>query len=261
MKTYRLYSAVLMMALCFNFISCSDDDDNGGTDPEKAVKRLTTINYQDNSGKGSLDIERLDGKVSKTTETYKRVGYEMSWTSNYTYTGNAVKESLDIKNTDEGNFTKTTNYTLNNDGFIVKGEETDSGIWSFIYSGNYLTSATLVYKGKTDVDDKYIFNGEGLMTGNNVFDKGITYTDIPNLGGIFLAYADDVLATEYSRLQYASLLGNAPKYLPKEAKRSNENEIYTFNYEIDKDGYVTKAIIYLNGEVDWTETYTYEEVR
>ena len=42
MKTYRFFTAILMVALSFNLVSCGDDDDNGG-ETGKSTKRLTKI--------------------------------------------------------------------------------------------------------------------------------------------------------------------------------------------------------------------------
>ena len=216
MKTNRFFTAILSVALCVNFVSCGDDDDNNIINPENAVKRLTSISYRDQSGTGLFNIEYSGEQVSKITETYKCPGYNHTCVSNYTYTTNGVTEKVDIQNSYGEDFTDITNYTLNDKGYVEKGEVDDGGIWSYTYSGDYMTSAILMLDGRKYVDDKYNFNDKGLMVSNDSFDTGIEYTDIPNLGGLFLAYDDDVLELDYSNLQYASLLGKAPKYLPKE---------------------------------------------
>lgn len=258
MRTFRLVTTLLMVALCFNFVSCGDDDDTPTPNPEQKTKRLTSVTCSEKGATSSMKIEYTDGKVTKTVESYKGGSYQMEWISSYAYSGNTVTETLNVSNTDEGKWSKTISYTINNDGYATKGNEQDGGVWSFNYSGKYMTSATLIYQGNTDEDDKYTFNGEGLMTSNDYFDK-IEYSDTPNLASIFLAYETEPLNTEYVRLQYAGLLGEAPKYLPKSAK--SEDETYTFTYELDEDGYPKKATITSveDGKTySWTETYTYE---
>lgn len=267
MKTNRFFTAILSVALCVNFVSCGDDEDNNIIDPENAVKRLISISYKDQSGTGLFNIEYSGEQVSKVTDTYKSSGYSKTWVSNYTYTTNGVTEKVDIQNSDGEDFSKVTNYTLNDKGYVEKGEMDDGGIWSYTYSGDYMTSAILMFNGRKDVEDKYNFNDKGLMVSNDSFDKGIEYTDIPNQGGLFLAYTDDALGLDYCNLQYASLLGKAPKYLPKECieygTSDDDNVELTFHYELDEDGYVKKVEVKnLDGsETWWTETYTYERVK
>lgn len=267
MKTNRFFTAILSVALCTNFVSCGDDDNKTIVEPEDTVKRLTSISYEDQSGTGVFKIEYSGEQVSKITETYNSSGYSKTWVSNYTYTANGVTEKVDIQNSYGENFSNITNYTLNDNGYIEKGEEDDGGIWSYTYSGDYMTSAILMFNGEKDVDDKYNFNDKGLMISNDSFDKGIEYTDIPNLGGLFLAYDDEVLELDYSNLQYASLLGKAPKYLPKECieygTSSDDNKELTFHYELDEDGYVKKVEVKnLDGsETWWIETYSYERIK
>lgn len=42
MKTNRFLIAILSVALCVNFVSCGDDDDNNIIDPENVTKRVAT---------------------------------------------------------------------------------------------------------------------------------------------------------------------------------------------------------------------------
>ena len=47
MKINRFFFFFISVALCVNFVSCGDDDDNNIIDPENAVKRLISISYKD----------------------------------------------------------------------------------------------------------------------------------------------------------------------------------------------------------------------
>lgn len=258
--------AILGMALCVNFFSCGDDENNT-VDPKNAIKRLTSISYKDQSGTGLLNIEYSGEHVSKITETYKGRSYSHTWVSNYTYTTNGVTEKLDIRNSYGEDYSHVTNYTLNDKGYVKKGEVDDGGIWSFTYSGDYMTSVILMFNGRKDVEDEYDFNDKGLMVSNHRFDTGIEYTDIPNLGGLFFAYERDILGLDYYNLQYASLLGKAPKYLPKKCidyGTSPDDDVdQAFHYELDEDGYVKKVEVknWDGFEMWWIATCTYEKIK
>lgn len=77
MKINRFFTAIISVALCVNFVSCGDDDDNNIIDPENAVKRLISISYKDQSGTGLFNIEYSGEQVSKITDTYKSSGYTL----------------------------------------------------------------------------------------------------------------------------------------------------------------------------------------
>ena len=62
MKTNRFFTAILSVALCVNFVSCGDDDDNNIIDPENATKRVATCTKNETSYAINYDN---DGKVSK----------------------------------------------------------------------------------------------------------------------------------------------------------------------------------------------------
>ena len=64
MKTYRFFTAILMVALSFNLVSCGDDDDNGG-ETGKSTKRLTKIvTTSDNKEYATIQFTYSGDKVS-----------------------------------------------------------------------------------------------------------------------------------------------------------------------------------------------------
>jgi len=257
MRTFRLVAALLMVALCFNFVSCSKDEE--GSNPDKQTKRLVSVSYTNEDGdKDNLQIEYENGKVSKTTTTYYDDGLNTDIYT-YSYSGNTVTE------VHKGG--RTTNYKLNDNGYITEGLSTDgSDIWEFGYSGNFLTSVVLTYSvtGRKDIDEKFTYNNEGLLTSDSDGFDYIEYTDIPNIGNLFLTYSDEYPLTGISiQAFYAGILGNAAKRLPKEARSGDYRE--TYSYELDKDGYVKNCTItqkdYDGGKTYtyiWKGTYTYE---
>lgn len=266
MTTRKLQAVLFLIITGLTLASCSKDDDNGTDDPSNVTKRLIAIDFtSDNNENGSFKIEYSNNKVSKIVDTYKRIGYNGYigvWTSVFSYSKDGVKEVLEVYNSYGENWLKETNYIFGDNGYVSKGEEKTGSVWSYDYSGDYLTSVRLESLGNILVDDKYNFNDQGLMTNNHFYDKEIRYTNTPNKSGLFLAFSGDIIGEDYIRLQYASLLGKPTSYLPKEAIRVFE--ISTYNYEIDKDGYVTKAIVkqeYADGGDVTTELYyTYETI-
>lgn len=250
MKTYRLLAATLLVvALCFNFVSCSKDEE--GSNPKKQTKRLTSISFRESDGdKSDLRLDYANDKVIKVELSYDPEIYT------YSYSGNTVTE---VK---EGS--RTTNYTLNDDGYVVDGLSTDgSDIWEFGYSGEFLTSMILTYSvtGRKDIDEKFTYNGEGLLTNDSDGYDNIEYTDIPNTGNLFLSYFDNE-PLDIDGLFHAGLLGNASKRLPKVAYVGRDND--TFTYELDEDGYVKSCTIVRKSYDDkiytytWKGTFTYE---
>lgn len=247
MKTFRLVATLLMVALCFNFVSCSKDEE--GSNPEKQTKRLTSISFRESDGdRQVLQIEYANGKVAKTIWTsYADYSGTSIETYTYTYSGNTVKEY----DSDAG---RTITYTLNDNGYATKD---DRGL-EFNYSGKCLAAIvdTEDTSGK-GVSEEFTFNKEGLVTSCGDYDY-VEYTDIPNIGNLFLTYGDNVpFAIGYPL--YVGILGNAPKYLPKIADRD------TFTYELDEDGYVKSCTYTQRGDDDdktflviWEGTLTYE---
>ena len=238
MRTFRLAATLLMVALCFNFVSCSKDEE--GSNPEKQTKRLTSASFIGSDGyKDALQIEYANGKVVKTTWTTGSRGDLDTEVYTYTYSGNTVTE------TREGG--KTANYTLNDNGYATKD---DRGL-EFKYSGNCLAAIvdTEDPSGK-GLSEEFTFNKDGLVTSCGDYDH-IEYTDIPNHGNLFLTYGDNVPFAIIYPL-YVGILGNAPKYLPKVADED------TFTYELDEDGYV-KSCTYTQYDYRTLKgTFTYE---
>jgi len=258
-----------MVGFCISFISCSNEEDNPVINSD-VKKRLISIEYRaKNEGwhkdeVGSLKLEYENGKVVKTVDRYTRTGYNSLWTTTFNYDSDkSITGTLDIYISDEGQFEpRTVTYTLNGNGYIVERKESNGDDWNYSYTNDYLTTATphdLGYKGRID---KYTFDSKGCMTNCRSFEGGITYTDIPNVGGLYIAYQQRILDTDYINLLYARLLGNAPKYLPKTAINTDgDTPVYDYSYEFDKDGYVTKTTVTCEGNMQgWTETYTYETI-
>lgn len=260
MKTYRLYSAILMVALCFNFVSCSDDDENDGGIIGNSVKRLTRIEVYD-----------ADDQTN----------HELSCTINYEYNGNklsrittssdepSLNEMYEINGKeiivhDTYNNRILGTYTLNNNGFI------QSSTWDTkysYYSDGYLKSIESV--GNFEEIENYTYNYDkewNLIRTSDI--PNILYPDkILNKGNLFVW---DGLAgsgrPHIDILASAGFLGKTPQYLVQKFDY-NDNEPDLYEYELDKAGYVNQVkITFVMGDSEEYNQYaiykyTYEEVK
>lgn len=274
MKTYRLYSAILMVALSFNFVSCGDDDDNGGEpNPNIPKMRVTKIELASNNQNihATMDYTYSDNKVSKIAISvsgndipWSGSGSKKPWTFEYKYQGDKV--SITQTNDhfyDEGSFTDM--WTLNKEGFVESSDNT-----ACVYSSEgYLQSI----KNGSNVEANLTYDQKGNLTQSIDIEgyEKITYSDIQNIGGLFVAYRDNNGVYPFScgygdSYFFSGLMGKATKYLPQEAY--NDDGYLRFSYELDDYGYVKTVKIEDHYEDSgktttnhWTETYTYEEVK
>jgi len=262
MKSIRFTATLLFTTLlCFNITSCSSDDDDNGINPDAPKKRITQIITKQYEDTETAKFDYSGKKISKIVVT--RTGESKPWTNEYEYSGNEVK--VHITNLwFEGESKNTSIYTLNSDGYIISIDgETDAP--HYTYSNGYLQRFKLGNPNlASGILEEYSYDKNWNMTKNSEFEK-ITYTDIPNIGELYLCYDDDLGVV--SSILHAQLLGKASKYLPKEAHHNVDGEglyIYHYEYDLDKDGYVSaiRGKITLDGKQDkaddWTETYTYE---
>lgn len=283
MKTNRFFTAILALVLCVNFVSCGGDDDI--TDPDgnptgKVTKRLVELKFEEihEGGSGVTRISYDGDKVSKISEAYASYeGYYKSlWEYNFNYTTDGVIGTCTHSNTYPEHWTDTIYYTLNDKGYIVQEQvKNEDCITEYSYYGDYLSSIS--YKWSSDAyqynsnnlrsmgSQTYQYDSNNLRISGNHFEE-MTYTDIPNLGGLFLDYDYDGLAEYFDNylLAYARLLGKAPKYLPKQGKyKSTFSPGQTYEYELDEDGYVTKVEVkdIAGYETFWYATFTYEIVK
>lgn len=257
MKANRIFTAILSIALCVNFISCGDDDDNNFIDPKKATKRLVKIEYSSEPIYGLIEFS-YDSEGRMIFVGDKRID------KNYYY--NCTIEYLDGKVSiveDDNNVRHIMNCTLNSDGMISTATD-KYGDQHFTYSDGHLI------KWRADWGDE---EGDGEGFGDYVYENGVmissgeadkfTYTKIPNIGNLFIGTTteDDYFI---GHIRYTGLLGNAPKYLPKTDSWTWNNVTEIFDYELDKDGYIKvlkETIVRESGSYSTIYKYFYEDVK
>lgn len=273
MKTYRLYSAILMMALCFNFVSCGDDDDNNIIDSENVTKRLVrVVDTYDGEVFYALDFD-YDSKgrvvsVSEDKNNYCNISYsENKATANFHYYDNDFDEYVDYNKY----------WTLDNQNNILSedyGDENSGEVTKFTYTNGYCTKevggSELTYSETNyNYKDGLLINTDnndyvdGVLI-NNYNNYNITYTDIPNKGNILV---HRYIYEDFEVYSWAGLLGNSPRLLPEKFTwhDSGYDVTATFKYDLDKDGYVKRVTISevsSNGDRA-TETldFVYEDIK
>lgn len=261
MKTNKLFAAIFSMVLCINLVSCGNDDDNI-IDSNKATKRVvsyTEIDERYNSIKSAYTISYDDnGKVSKIVDGYE-VGYIDEY--NFSFSGNEAVATAESKFEE---FTDIDNikFSLNENGYFT------SAIWTFIeksdtfyeestynYEFTYNSDNQVIKTKYNDDVEEYVYKN-GVMVSSGVAET-ITYTDIPNIGNLFVAFTSDYRTT-LDMWRHAGLLGKASKFLPKTASWDEGTE--TYDYELDEDGYVKTVKVTFHSAWDgkeWSYTYKY----
>lgn len=266
MKTYRLYSAILMMALCFNFVSCGNDDDNNIIDPENVTKRLVrVVDTDDGEVFYALNFD-YDSKgrvvsVSEDKNNYCNISYsENKATANFHYYDNDFDEYVDYNKY----------WTLDNQNNILSedyGDENSGEVTKFTYTDGYCTKQVVGSEhadGMHYSETNYNYKDGLLINTDDNSIVNITYTDIPNKGNILV---HRYIYQDFEVYSWAGLLGNSPRLLPEKFTwhDSGYDVTATFKYDLDKDGYVKRVTISevsSNGDRA-TETldFVYEDIK
>jgi hypothetical protein len=145
---------------------------------------------------------------------------------------------------------------LNKNGYISRIDYTYRN-YSYNYSQNGYLQSIVCDWGYPQDRSNYQYDENWNLIESDQYLFSYTYTDIPNLSGI---YVFSMLVNGRSAMQdwdnfRLGLLGKAPAYLPKEGDMGGDS--FLFDYELDKEGYVKRMTI------EWkhpTETsYTFYE--
>ena len=247
MKTNRFFTAILSVALCVNFVSCGNDDDNNIIDPENVTKRVATCTKKYPYYTIDYAINYDNGKVSKIVCLY---GEYYAYEKYGSYT--------DINN---------IKFSLNGNGYCTSAIQTlieKSDTFYEESASNYeftYNSDNQVIKADIDGDiEEYVYK-DGVMVSSGVAEI-ITYTDIPNIGNLFVAFTTNYRTT-LDIWRFAGLLGKASKFLPKTASWYEGME--TYNYELDEEGYVKTVKVTFRdtkgSERSYSYKYTYENIK
>ncbi len=246
MKVNRFFAAILSVALCMNFAACSNDE-NDDINPDNAKKRLVKVVEEDNGWNTTYDFGYdEEGRVVSIYADYANYG---TWCLDITYSGNQATAHYG----DE-----VEKWTLDDDGNIVAKYDEGANDWymMYTYTGGYMAKRVVKYtdgNGRDKVKEADFVWKDGLLGSMNGEPECITYTKIPNMGNLCVGNYE-ILDDYDSVLRKAGLLGKNFKMLPDMAYGE------TFEYELDKDGYVKTAKL-KDGYGVTTYTFTYEEIK
>lgn len=281
----KMYWMMLLICGVLAFPACSDDDNNGDPEPEpepgvvyKQVKTITevggdwddegnqidrviTLKY-DASGKLSESIltgdsegkyTYTDTKVTRSKDSYMdptdQTIYpeKMEWTLK-----SGVAESLKKTgrtSTNEGdNVPEYSNCELKYvDGYLSTIKTDDESSETFTFTAGNLTKCTYIEGARGSEFDEYEF----------IFTPG----EYDNKASIDLFYYLECFENTFTEETFLlNLVGKRSAKLPKEMKVTNtyfydgddgntvDMYLYTFNYVVDKDGYVTQLTVIEDGD-------------
>lgn len=266
MKTKSFLAAMMAVALSFNFVACSDDNEpnggnGGGSGSGDATKRLIKVETETkHNGRNVFTLAyNNEGRVSEASLTFYLESGTFSTNYEFTYDANEVNVATTFNDEMDIN-----TYILNDSGYIESGinrEYASDRNYTFTYTNDYLTSYT--YEGNPYGPEVHELTGDGAIVPDDW--EVVEYSDIPNKSGLFFySNSTEVFDDfEFYELYYAGLLGKAPTYLPKRSEHyeGSLDSAHNYSYEVDDEGYVTSfTITDEDGEQVTTATCTYEDI-
>lgn len=245
-----------LLALGFSavFTACDKDDDGNGPafskDGKRLVKKITMTygNYPDELDELTFSYD-ADGRITVTEYTLAYISEEKKKKctdiNRYTYSvsGKTLKVVHTYTDGDDGKYSGTYGgtFTLNDDGLVISGEETDSDDDKFVYTNTYsddlyLTQIEYTRNGGPKQYINYTRSNGDITKG--IYDENYTYCDEENKANIDFAGIDSfMLGYDRSNLGITGYLGKQNKHLLKTV----DGETYT--YKFDKEGYVTEFTV------------------
>ena len=262
MKTFRILKnisiALFSIFICLNFTSCSNDNDSGIT---TKGKKLTKIEYDDwSSTTFNYDKKGKLIEVSETSRDGESETYYYAWEDSIISIidpNSVANDTLYIKN---GLVEKIDNYeTLfyNNSKKLISYKKVRSNYnntFSCFWEQDKLSSCNINSRSGSYMTSKTItFDYDGISC-----PKGCIHPIF-----ITLSYSDDsgwVNFTEKEMFVFAhpELFGVQTTLLPTSITYDDDNDSFNYQYEFDKNGYVSKIILIDEDGDDETYTLTWE---
>ena len=249
------------------FTACSDDDDNngggngdgagnGGSGVEVKERKLVRVEEQE----GNDDTKYItyfaydsEGRLSKITETDDAGGDEDVQTVTYG----------DGRITVAGEYDEDV-YVLNGDGYVQTlsyDYEKDRKDCTYTYSNGYLSRVTYTYYEKVDgewVKDEWEDTYELTVADGNLSKLVYRYGSEAEETTFEMSSTPNNMNIDYL---YNLWMGNVDEFLlciagkryrNLPARITADTYMVTYEYTVDGDGYVTKAVEKVN---DYTYTY------
>lgn len=264
MKAKKIYSYLVMFLTCLCVISCDKDDSIAPIERGEKVlnkmeleldnnsyytKHIITYSYDNDGNISTIDIVRhIGGTSDSTTESYIIEGNTMTSTATHFVECklNDAKYIEYLNDTELSSFSHKFTYYSN--GYLKA---------SIYMGGNYeRPSFEPIYDKQWRITNKADENGYSSLNSMECI-----WSDIPNKGNLFFwpSITRNIYNAIDIALANAGLFGKAQAFLPK--KFGNDTQEWTLDeikYELDEDGYVTKATVSDERGIKATYTFTYE---
>ena len=244
--------------MCANFTSCSKDDDSatqgnddvGGGEVVAIEKKLTKIVGVSGSGTETYEFSYDDkGRVVKASEveeydeSYYKYEYKFVWSDD------AIMANIKRSSNRDSDYSYSSTLTLEN-GLVQSCNDDET--YSYNKSGR-------ISSRKIFVTQSYLWDSDKLVSviykeyEKNVF----TYGTSCQKGYLPLILFGMEIGCKTLYIANPELIGARTNQLPSSGTYSNTygdgDEVTTFAYEFDKEGYITKITSKQDGE---TTTYT-----
>lgn len=235
---------LLVTCVAMVFVSCSKDDENDNVRGANGEKLVSKIVYTHKEEKGDTWKEVYTFSYDKQGRIIQETGdieKEEYYTSTYTYTDEKIicyTEGID--RCDNKPYTNESTYLLNSDGLSVYSNEKYKGENDEITTYTYNTNNQLI-NIKSNYEDFKITWEDGNITkeeGSDFYENRVytySYNNNENKTAGLNFYDCSILCNSLFSFGY---FGTKNKNLIL------SSQYYNYEYEFDKDGYVTvmKAI-------------------
>lgn len=233
----KIFTLLVMVALAACWTSCSDDDDKNG-DTNKSEKRLIREIYNEDSYsiKFTYDedgyITKIEDGHYKETHTISRQGKKIIIGGDYSSILNLNDQGYIIEDDDE-DF-----YEYDNLGQMIK----------WIEGEKYPSVCTYTWKDGNVISEKYQYDVNDPKYSETKYEY---YSEYENKSNI------DLSNTIYSWDDGAYLADYCGKISKNLLKSYTNGERYEYEYEFDKEGYVSTIKEYTieNGKKELSNLY------
>lgn len=251
MKTIRkIGMALFAVLMSVNFASCSKDEDDPMNQSNNEKKLVRVMEYYDDKSLACI-YEFLYNKQEKVIETNytSRDCYSDPWETKTTkFIWNSNKSITVIEDGVEGNV-QLSNGRINELGAYSFSYNKDGKINKFEEKGDYFNS-TIAYTwqdGKLSLFD--------YQSGSFGYSNSIRYSN-NQCKGFFPLFGKVVrLELHCLFIAHPELVGAKTNYLPSKISSDDISHTYTFNYELDSEGYMNRCTLLELFEGEYYTTY------
>lgn len=267
MKKFFALAAIAFAAIAM--VSCEKNpdnnkinDDENGTSVRKVLLALPSAIDEDNNFlKGRMFRYDENGVLVGVDETYEQDGEYLTWNLNITRDGNKLTFT-------EEDGSVWNEWTINEQGYVTERAEGESVYYYEYDAEGHLTKVYEDWNNTGKSLQSVCTWEDGNMTswtregdaedgsgGPRI--KRQTYTEYPNVGGIFTVFTEKGGMKKW--MFEAGFFGKSTKNLVKTDKWDDREAGATFDYRFDSDDYVIAEQKFWDGELDDETFYFWKD--